>query len=235
MPQSIPIQPTITWVGLEAAQNTTSTGIQVEITHVGFGTAKYTPSKDQTSLVAEVLRPSISGGSKVTATQMQIYCDVLASAGHPFWCGEIGFYAGNVLFAVYSREESPLVYISDEVVTTASYAIQLAALPPGSVTVNVDTGLASAAFLIGQHEAKTNPHPQYEKVAQLETSATFNYDGTRLTSFTKVVGGNNETTQIVYNDDGTIKSVAYPWKGKTRTETYSYLNGVVTGYIATEV
>lgn len=41
-------------------------------------------------------------------------------------------------------------------------------------------------------------------------------------------------TDITYNSDGTVNTVSWPAGSLTRTETYSYTGGVLTGMTATE-
>ncbi|MBX9901191.1 MAG: phage tail protein [Burkholderiaceae bacterium] len=187
---SVPIQPIITLAGLAAAFNAQATGIAVQITHVGFGAGKYVPDSTLTALASEVKRVAVSGGSKTNDTQIQIYSEVKADAGSPFWCGEIGFYAGNVLFAVYSRLNPPILYISDEIATTAAYSLLLSALPKNSVNVSVDASISAANALIGAHEGRQNPHPQYAFLADLSFVAqnAVNKGGDTMTGMLKLAG-----------------------------------------------
>ncbi len=61
-------------------------------------------------------------------------------------------------------------------------------------------------------------------------SITYNGDGTVAT-----VTEDGVTKALAYNSDGTINTISWPVAGgKTRTETYSYTGGVLTGMTATE-
>lgn len=61
-------------------------------------------------------------------------------------------------------------------------------------------------------------------------SITYNGDGTVAT-----VTEDGVTKTMAYNSDGTINTIAWPVAGgKTRTETYSYTSGVLTGMTAAE-
>jgi hypothetical protein len=42
------------------------------------------------------------------------------------------------------------------------------------------------------------------------------------------------TTTITYNADGTVNTVSYPSGALTRTETYAYTGGVLSGMTASE-
>lgn len=60
---------------------------------------------------------------------------------------------------------------------------------------------------------------------------TVNYTAGRVTSIVQ----DGVTTTITYNADGTVHTVSYPIGSLTRTETYAYTAGVLTGMTATEV
>ena len=61
-------------------------------------------------------------------------------------------------------------------------------------------------------------------------SITYNGTGSIAT-----VTEDGVTKTFAYNGDGTINTVVYPRGARTRTETYSYTNGVLNGMTATEV
>ena len=55
----------------------------------------------------------------------------------------------------------------------------------------------------------------------------------RLTGIIETVDGYSKSTSITYNSDGTLNTEAITMHGVTRTRTYSYSNGQLTG--STEV
>ncbi|MDB5768037.1 MAG: hypothetical protein JWQ61_2851 [Collimonas fungivorans] len=155
------ISPTLTGAGVMAAINVPKTGVEVAVSHIAFGTGKYRPNGAEIGLQHEMMRVAIAGGGKVSPTQIQVHAEAIAPAGSPFWCGEIGFYAGDTLFAVYSKSDQPILYFADDSVTTVSYTLGLTALPSDSVSVLVDPNVNTAIQLIGAHETAGDPHPQY--------------------------------------------------------------------------
>ncbi|WP_211441407.1 hypothetical protein [Collimonas humicola] len=144
-----------------AAINVPKTGIEVAVTRIAFGTGKYRPNGTETSLQHEMMWVTIAGGGKVSPTQVQVHAEAIAPVGSPFWCSEIGFYAGDTLFAIYSKPDQPILYFADDSVTTVSYTLGLTALPADSVTVLVDPNVNTAIQLIGAHETAGDSHPQY--------------------------------------------------------------------------
>lgn len=66
--------------------------------------------------------------------------------------------------------------------------------------------------------------------AAAAVSMTYNGDGTVAT-----VTVDGVTKTLAYNSDGTINTISWPVAGgKTRTETYSYTSGVLSGMTAAE-
>ncbi|MEM4986251.1 phage tail protein [Collimonas sp. H4R21] len=159
------IIPTITEAGLIASTNAANTGIEIAITHIAFGLAKYKASGVEKALQDEIMRVAIAGGGKVSPTQIQVHAEAIAPTGSPFWCGEVGFFADEILFAVYSKPDAPTLYFADDSVTTVSYTLGFFALPADTVTVLIDPNINTAIQLIGAHETANDPHPQYRRLA----------------------------------------------------------------------
>lgn len=66
------------------------------------------------------------------------------------------------------------------------------------------------------------------------SSQTMAYNGSgQLTGITETVDGYSKSTAYTYNTDGTVNTEAITMHGVTRTRTYSYSSGQVTG--STEV
>ncbi|MFJ2989895.1 hypothetical protein ACIPF8_18665 [Collimonas sp. NPDC087041] len=208
------ISPTLTAAGVMAAINVPKTGVEVAVTHIAFGTGKYKTNGTETGLQHEMMRVAIAGGGKVSPTQIQVHAEAIAPAGSPFWCGEIGFYAGAVMFAVYSKFDQPILYFADDSVTTVSYTLGLSALPAGTVTVLVDPNVNTAIQLIGAHETAGDPHPQY--LTKLRADAEYFH---KLTDFassetdcdTLIQSGVRDV--IVANDRGILAATHLPMGG----------------------
>jgi len=71
-------------------------------------------------------------------------------------------------------------------------------------------------------------------VVPLSSATTCNYKNGLITSITETISGIPVTKTYTYNADGSLNTVSYPFNNKTRTETYLYENGLVTGYTAIE-
>jgi hypothetical protein len=61
-------------------------------------------------------------------------------------------------------------------------------------------------------------------------AVSFTYTNGRVTKATE----DGVDTDIAYNADGTLNTVSYPSGALTRTETYAYTGGVLTGMTASE-
>lgn len=170
----VPLNPTITHAGLALIPNAPGAGFQLALTHIAFGSAKYDPSGDEVALVSEVARYPIGAGGKASATSIQVGVtmtnqDALGRVIGDQWIGEIGFYAGSTLFAVWSRSEKFLFHKSAEYEVPLAYTLDVSVMPKDMVTVMVDLGSAAMQEMLFQHERQADPHPQYvtaERLAQ---------------------------------------------------------------------
>ncbi len=166
------LNPKITAAGLSLYPQPAQPGFSVTLTHIAIGTALYTPDLNaageatQVALKAEVARFPISSGTSPNPRQIQIGTtitdtDPTGRSPNGKSIGEIGFYAGNTLFAVWSRPDSALFVKSASLDVPFAYTLDVSILPTGSVVVTVTTDPQGMAALILQHEAKADPHPQY--------------------------------------------------------------------------
>ncbi len=167
---TIALNPTITQGGLQATFNAQNTGTQLELTHIGFGTGSYDPQGDETSLASEVKRVLISGGARIAPAQIRVSA-VWEEPNVECAVTEIGFYAGEVLFAVLSRADGgPYVFKTNESGLLFSYDWTLAAVPAESVTVIVDSNQASLMAMLAAHERNPDAHIQYVKHVELQAA-----------------------------------------------------------------
>lgn len=168
----VPLNPKITAAGLALIPRPDGPGLaQVTLTHIGIGTGKYDMTGRETRLQNEVARyPVIAGGHVVDGAiglnQIQLGVtindrDPDGRSANDQWIGEIGFYAGSTLFAVWSRASKYLFYKSSEFDVPLAYKLDVSALPVGSITVKLDMGVIGMQSLLFQHEQQADPHPQY--------------------------------------------------------------------------
>ncbi|RZN67903.1 hypothetical protein EIG77_11690, partial [Avibacterium paragallinarum] len=138
--------------------------LSLTITHAAFGTEKYRPTGEETSLKQERLRVGIASAVRLDEKTIQMRFVVKAEQDEGFWCNEIGFWANNTLIAVYSSDEikgEGLIFISDKVETTISFSLALEAMPVERIDVQIMQDQDKLIQLINQHENEDNPHPQY--------------------------------------------------------------------------
>lgn len=152
--------PTVTEVGQAAAFNVESTGIEVVITHIAFGLGSYDPTGAEIALVNEVVRVPVAAGARITPTQIRmnaVWNDAAAVAP----INEVGIYAGDTLFAIWSSSAGAMGYKSAGVDFVFNYSMLLTVVPAGSVTVIADSGTSAVLAALMSHEGAENPHPQY--------------------------------------------------------------------------
>jgi hypothetical protein len=160
------LNPKITQAGLALFPSATLPGFHVTLTHIGLGTGRYAPSGAEVALRSEVARFPITSGTNPSARTVQVGLtitdtDPQGRTANGRGIGEIGFYSGDTLFAVWSADAEPLFYKSQAFDVPMAYTLDVSALPASSVTVMVDPNKQGLETLILAHEAKDDPHPQY--------------------------------------------------------------------------
>ena len=126
----------ITKVGKEAAFNVTNTGLELEISHIGFGDVGWSPiDGDQAiSLKNEILRVPICSGRKLGDSQ--IHLTARADSADNFTIREVGFFLKDgSLFGVYSNKDQVLAYKTAGTELVLSFDLILTTLPADSVSV----------------------------------------------------------------------------------------------------
>ena len=166
--------PTITEVGKQAALNAAGNGLELALTHIGFGAGAYTPTGNETLMANQHAKVAIASGARATPTQVRISASWQSDTGN-YPITEIGIYAGNVLFAVYSTVTANLIgYKTAGVDFVFFYDFGLSALPSNSITVVADTNQSTALAALGSHIADDEAHPQYLLVTTFNTTT---FDG----------------------------------------------------------
>ena len=134
------ISTVITQIGLDKAIDANHGGVSIEMTHIGFGTQGYTPSRSRQALSNEVARVAIAGGKNVSANQ--IHLTALLESGQ-FACKEIGVYLSDgTLFAVSSMPSGTIFYKQELNTVMQAFDLVLDVVPTGSVTVNTSGDLS---------------------------------------------------------------------------------------------
>lgn len=215
------LNPKITAAGNALLPTDTQPGLSATLTHVAIGTGLYDPVVDangratQTALVNEVARYAISSGSKPDNYSVQIGTtitdtDMNGASPNGKSIGEIGFYAGTTLFAVWSRATGGALFIKSENLDVPfAYTLDVSVLPVGSVNITVSTDTAGMAALILQHEAKLDPHPGYV----LKKRGMGEYDPlTIYNAGAHIVGPDGKTYRSLVDNNVGNTPASYPAK-----------------------
>ncbi|WP_224004551.1 hypothetical protein [Paraburkholderia tropica] len=133
--------------------------------------------RDFVMLKNEVARYAVSSGSKISSTTIQLGVtitdtDMADRTPNGKAIGEIGFYSNNTLFAVWSQDTATLFTKSAGIDVPLAYSLDVSYLPADSMSVVVTSDTQGMASLILQHEAKTDPHPQYATDTDLAALST---------------------------------------------------------------
>lgn len=225
------LNPIITQGGLAALYNAQNTGVQLALTHIGFGTGAYDPDGQEAALKTEVARVPIASGSRITPTQIRVatvWSDSSAQAN----ITEVGFYAGTVLFAVLSRATGgPYVYKTPAADLVFSYDWTMKAIPAGSVSITTDPTQSAMLALLAAHEQNPDAHAQYAKLTDLSKAidgikGSLKLSRVSLTGPTLVYPGSTNTFQITDFDSFSKYTVA------TDVGTVSISNDAISLVIA---
>lgn len=170
------LSPKITAAGLALVRDAAATpGKSVAITAVAIGSQSYSPVGTESALKLEFARFPVSGGPLPNGTQVQLAFTITNTdpqnrSTSSQWVGEVGFYAGDTLFAILSKPEPAFFYKSQDIDIPIAYSLDVSALPAGSVTVNASSDAGALAALISGHELKANAHPDIVAALTLETA-----------------------------------------------------------------
>lgn len=152
----------LTDVGKAAALDAEANSIDIQITHLAVGTAKYdgqaaAPAK--TSLTTEIARYGVAGGG-VNGQVLRLLAiftpDITANVF------EVGlFLADGTLFAIAAvTGVDPLLLLANGLTNVVTHGVSLADIG-SNITVSVDANSPLAVSLISQHIAHGDPHTQY--------------------------------------------------------------------------
>ena len=152
----------LTNVGKAAALDAANNSINIEITQIALGTAKYdaqVTAPTQTALTTEVGRYNLAGGG-VNGNVLRLTTTIT-----PLFTAEIFeiglFLSDGTLFAVAAvTGTDPLMQTANGLTSVITLGCSLADIG-SNVTVSVDANSPIAVVLMNQHIDHPNPHPQY--------------------------------------------------------------------------
>lgn len=126
----------ITDAGRQAAIDADALGIKLTITEVGYGTGNWSPDKTATALQNEFKRLVAGGGENLAP--LYVHIAVTDQSSDTYQANEVGIYAGDVLFAIWSKGLQPDMDGPGKINTGDSafvFDLLLENVPPDSVTV----------------------------------------------------------------------------------------------------
>lgn len=166
------IQFYLTDAGKNAALNAASLGLNVSLSHIAVGTAKYNPQTalGNTALIAEVDRFLLNGGSvEPNSHTLRFVSNIEPIVTADAF--EIGLYTDTgVLFAIASTTgNDPLIRLVANIVSITTFGMILSTLDLTNLIITVDPNTPICVALMNQHLDHPDPHPQYSK--KIDTDA----------------------------------------------------------------
>lgn len=199
MADTLVFNPTLTNAGQAAAFNAANDGLQLSITHVSFGTGKFAPTGNETALANQVVKVPLSGGSRPTSTQIRISSVWKADTG-TYAVTEVGFWAGDILFSVWSTAAGTVMgYKTPGVDFVLFNDLSLTQVPADSITLTIDSTQSVALAALSAHEGADNAHPQYVRYDL--------YPDAQVFQWAKTVAGTANAIALTMQDG--VKVAAY--------------------------
>lgn len=153
--------PKVTQAGKAAAIDASNAGLSLRITHLSFGLGQYDPTGFETALFNEIKRVPATGAMRPQPNQMRVG-GVWVAQEDESEIGEIGIWAGAVLFAVWSRRVGgPIGYKTLGVDFVAFLDLVFDEVPAGSIEVVINTDVSEALSALIVHEVAEDAHTQY--------------------------------------------------------------------------
>ncbi|SDQ70620.1 phage tail protein [Pseudovibrio sp. Tun.PSC04-5.I4] len=134
------INPTLTRAGMRAIFNASDAGLHAKITHLAFGSSRYTPTGTENGLKSEKARIEIVGSRYLDDFQMEITAKIDGPTG--FTLAELGvMLEDGTLLAVWSDPDTPLAQYTPGVPIAFSFVLALSSLPQDVIEVTGDVDL----------------------------------------------------------------------------------------------
>lgn len=134
------INPILTRAGMRAIFNASDAGLHAKITHLAFGSSRYTPTGTENGLKSEKARIEIVGSRYLDDFQMEITAKIDGPTG--FTLAEFGvMLEDGTLLAVWSDPDTPLAQYTPGVPMIFSFVLALSSLPQDIIEVTGDVDL----------------------------------------------------------------------------------------------
>lgn len=145
--------------------------VNIKLTQLAVGTSSYAATGTETALKAEFTRASIvSGGVEPASNTLRFSSTLTAGAGAnetPVY--ELGLFTDdNVLFAIASSADVPLITLYPDVSFVIGFGLSLNDVDATNVTIVNDPNAPQSVVLMQQHLASPDPHPQYMSITSFQ-------------------------------------------------------------------
>ena len=208
----------LTNAGKAAALDATNNSINIQITHLAVGTAKYdgqVTAPTQTALTTEVGRYNLVGGG---SSGQVLRLTTTLTPNYTAEIFEIGlFLSDGTLFAVAAvTGTDPLMQTANGLTSVITLGCSLAEVG-SNVTVSVDANSPIAVVLMNQHIEHSDPHPQYVRHSDKASTTQAGIVQLDNQDFGELISSTNETKAVTPKQLGeTNKQLGETNKGLAR-------------------
>ena len=211
----------LTDAGKAAALDAANNSINIEVTKIAIGTAKYdaqVTAPTQTALTTEVGRYNLVGGG---SSGQVLRLTTTLTPNYTAEIFEIGlFLSDGTLFAVAAvTGTDPLMQTANGLTSVITLGCSLADIG-SNVTVSVDANSPIAVVLMNQHIEHSDPHPQYVRHSDKASTTQAGIVQLDNQDFGELISSTNETKAVTPKQLGeTNKLVAQRiFFGQTSTD-----------------
>lgn len=194
--------------GRNALWNSKSTGVNLDLTHIQFGSRNRVTTGEENSLVQPKQYSAIGNGSRIAQDQIRIMTTMIG--GENYNVAEIGLWSGvpnvvgSILVAYVSVPTGFIAQMVSGIDLVFAYDMVLSTEDLDSINIILDTDQSSTFSLLAAHENDTNAHPFY---VTLNTAQTIQAAKT-FTSMATFSGG--LTGNVTGNVSGSASKLATP-------------------------
>ena len=187
----------LTNAGKAAALDAANNSINIEVTRIAIGTAKYdaqVTAPTQTALTTEVGRYNLVGGG---SSGQVLRLTTTLTPNYTAEIFEIGlFLSDGTLFAVAAvTGTDPLMQTANGLTSVITLGCSLAEVG-SNVTVSVDANSPIAVVLMNQHIEHSDPHPQYVRHSDKASTTQAGIVQLDNQDFGELISSTNETKAV---------------------------------------
>lgn len=163
----------LTTDGKNALWNSKNTGVNLDLTHIQFGSRNRVTTGEEVSLVQPIQYSAIGAGSRIADDQVRLMTTMIG--GSNYNVAEIGLWSGvpnaidSKLVAYVSVASGYIAQMVTGIDLVFAYDMVLSTADLDAINIIIDNDQSSTLALLEAHETDLNAHPYYATLATAQT------------------------------------------------------------------